>query len=185
MATSVQIVVIIVLVSNLAIIYLPFSKIKKACLSLVVFFGACLCATYGNGQEGAVPSHIVEVASHGPEAKKAMMARFNISEERMNRELNPKPVELRKPTTAELVTGMVSSMALLAILMTPFSLAMVRESSDDDAKKAYNLAWTYNVLACAFVLSLYYGLELIILPWRKKMLEEGRLFSALSKKELA
>ncbi len=181
--TSVQIVVIIVLVSNLAIIYLPFSKIKKACLSLIVFFGACLCAAYINGQQGAIPLHIVKVA-HNQEAQKAMMARFNIAEASMDRELHPEPVELRKPTTVELVTVMVGSMALIAILLTPFALAIVKDKKGDDAKKAYNLAWTCNVLACAFVLSLYYGLELIILPWRKKMSEKMQIFSTLPKKEL-
>lgn len=189
MATMTLIVVIIVLVSNLAIIYLPFSKAKKACLSLVVLSVFTFCSILYSDWNNDVPCDIVRVAKNSPEAKKAMMARFNISEARMDRALHPElynKANSKEYTPTQWCIGVVEFVLLIAaIIFTPVMVSCCRESSDDDAEKAYNLAWTYNVLACAFVLSLYYGLELVLLPWRKKMLEKGQLFSTLPKKELA
>ena len=169
MTAIVLIVVIVFLTANLAILYLPFDKTKRAILSAISFgILTVFCGTY-NACHNGIPAHIYEKIKYAPnvEAKRSMMASFNISEEKLNNYI--KMHEAKKPTPIELgVTLMLS----VTLVLTPVLLNAVRDDKDDEAKKVYRILFSLNILASGFLLSLYYGLELPILPWAKKALKK-------------
>ena len=161
MTTFALIVVIIALTGNLAILYLPFDKMKKAKLSAVVWVGLTVCAVFFNAQEDNIPVILKDkiAQTKNPESRKAMMATFNITEEKLNTQTEmPTPIELG-----------VTLLLISALVFTPILLSVVRDGNDTTAKKVHQAAFSINVVACAFLLSLHYGLELTIVPWYKKI----------------
>lgn len=162
MATSVLIIVIITLVGNLAILFLPFGKMEKAALSGVVGIVLIVGAVASNAATGEMPFVIREKIAKAPtpEAKQFLTARFNITEAEPENKAaaeTPTPIELG-----------VSCLVGLALTLTVVLLAAVRECDDKTAKAANSAALALNVTATGFLLSLVYGLQLSLVAWIKK-----------------
>ena len=178
MATTMTlIVVIVVLVWNLGVLYLPFDKRMKARLSLGSFallLMFCVCnANKGDEPKQHVYRQIVWQKARNPQAAQAMMAAFNVSEEELN-------TEAQKPTPIE---AMVYSLLALALITPLLINVVVMEKEDDKAtEKELQLIFALNVVAAACLFSLYYGLKLAIVPWIKKKSMEGKTSSALNSK---
>lgn len=175
MATTELFVVIIILVWNLAVLYLPFEKKQRARLSFISIAVLIVFCLLNNGKSNAPkPSICQQIAwnkAHHPETAKAMMAAFNISEDELTN-------NIKKPTPIE---GMVFIVLTLALLTPLLINVVVMEKEDDNVtKKGFQLIFALNVVASALLLSLYYGLELTIIPWIKKS-EMRKLFPITSK----
>ena len=167
MTTYALIVVIIILTCNLAILYLPFNKQKKAVLSSVTVGFLVVACLAQNAWNNEVPVLVREkiVNADNPAAQRAMMTTFNISEEKLNTETTtPTPIELG-----------VAVMLVLALVFTPLLTYVVRDCDNLTAKKVQQIAFSLSAVACALVLSLYYGLELMLVPWYKKRRKKGNL----------
>lgn len=160
MATTTLIVVIIVLLGNLGILYLPFDKKKKAVLSLISTAVLVICALSCNAQKNEIPVMMREkiAKAENQQGQKAMMATFNLSEEKLNtKEDNPTPIEIG-----------VSVVLVFALVFTPLLIYVVKDQDEKTTKKVHQKALILNALAVLLVLSLYYGLKLTIVPWIKK-----------------
>ena len=164
MATTVLIVVIIVLTSNLAILYLPFDKKRKAQLSLVIIGALVIFCLSHNAWNNETPVQIREkiVMIQDAQVKKSMMATFNVTEETLN---------IQQTAHTPIENG-VAVVLVLALVFTPILLHVVVDNDDKQVKKVHLLAFTLNVVASAFLLSLYFGLKLTIIPWIKKNREK-------------
>jgi len=176
MTTLALAAVIVILVWNLAVLYLPFEKKMKARLSLVSFailigFGPFMCNEQDPKQD--LYRKIAWHQIHNPQTAKAMMAAFNVSENELN-------TEAHKPTPIEARVFAILAMALI----TPFLINVVIMDSDDDKETDRELKWllVLNIVASALLLSLYFGLKLALVPWTKKKLMEGKTSSALNSK---
>ena len=160
MTTLTLIVVIIVLLGNLGILYLPFDKKKKAVLSLISVVVLAICVLSCNAHKKEVPVLMREkiAKAENPQGQKAMMATFNLSEEQLNtKEDNPTPIEFG-----------VTVVLVFALVFTPILINAVRDQDEKTTKKVHQKALILNALAVLLVLSLYYGLKLTIVPWIKK-----------------
>lgn len=178
MATLTLIVVIVFLTANLAILYLPFDKTKRAMLSAISVGLLTVCGLAHGAWNNEIPVHICEKIKHAPnvEAQRSMMATFNVSEEMLNNH-TAAPAEM--PTPIEFGMAFVVTVILIAALVfTPLLLLVARNDDDATAKKVHRIAFSLNILASGFLLSLYYGLELPILPWIKKTSETKRVTSS-------
>ena len=177
MATLTLIVVIVFLTANLAILYLPFDKTKKAMLSAVSIGLLTVCCLAHSAWNNEIPVHICEKIKNAPnvEAQRSMMATFNVSEEMLNNHTTA-PAEM--PTPIEFGVAFVVTVILIAALVFTPLLLLVARDDDNTAKKVHRIAFSLNILASGFLLSLYYGLELPILPWIKKTSETKRVTSS-------
>lgn len=165
------IVVIIFLTANLAILYLPFDKSKKAVLSLISLGVLFVFSLSHNALNYKVPVQMSEkiVLADNNVAQKSMMATFKVSEEQLNTTKKmPTPIELG-----------VTISVILALVFTPLLLNAVKED-DRSAKKVHKIVFSLNAVACGLLLSLYYGLELTIVPWFKKTAEKPKTSPVLT-----
>jgi small-conductance mechanosensitive channel len=166
MTTSQLIVVIIILIWNLAVSYLPFAKKVRARLSFISIAVLVVFCLLNMGTPQDSKQHIYrQIAwnqTHHPQTAKAMMAAFNVSEEEL-------ATKAEKPTPIE---GMVFIFLALALL-TPLWINVAIIDSDDDAtiEKEHQLIFVLNAVAGGLFLSLYFGLELPLIPWFKKSQE--------------
>jgi len=166
------IVVIIFLTANLAILYLPFDKSKKAVLSLISLGVLFVFSLSHNALNYKVPvqmSEKIRLADNNV-AQKSMMATFKVSEEQLN-------TTKKMPTPIEL--GVTISI-ILALVFTPLLLNAVRDEDDRSAKKVHKIVFSLNAVACGLLLSRYYGLELTIVPWFKKTAEKPKTSPVLT-----
>ena len=172
MATITLIVVIIVLTCNMAILYLPFDKKKKAILSLGVVGIMVVGGLAHNAQTESVPVILEERIANIPDpvAQQAVMARFNVSV----RELN-KTTAIQTPIELS-----VAFVLIFALVFTPILINVAKNNDDVTAMKVHLLAFSLSAVACALLLSLQFGLELTLLPWYKKTLKEERPSPALT-----
>lgn len=175
MTTLALATVIVILVWNLAFLYLPFAKRMKAKLSLVSFailVGFCVFnMNTDNDSKQGIYRQIAWNQSRNPETAKAMMAAFNVSENEL-RANEPTPIE-------------AGVFAVLAVaILTPLLVNVAICDSDDDKRTDKELQWllALNIVASALLLSLYYGLKLSVVPWISKKLMEGKTSSALNSK---
>lgn len=165
------IVVIIFLTANLAILYLPFDKSKKAVLSLISLGVLFVFSLSHNALNYKVPVQMSEkiVLADNNVAQRSMMATFKVSEEQLNTTKKmPTPIELG-----------VTISVILALVFTPLLLNAVKED-DMCAKKVHKIVFSLNAVACGLLLSLYYGLELTIVPWFKKTAEKPKTSPVLT-----
>ena len=169
--------VIVILVWNLAVLYLPFAKRMKAKLSLgsfAILIGFCVfMSSHEQDSKQHIYRQIAWNQTHHPETAKAMMAAFNVSEEELN-------TEAHKPTPIE--AGVFAILALA--ILTPLLINVAIYDSDNDKESDKELKWllALNIVASALLLSLYYGLKLSIVPWISKKSMEGKTSSALNSK---
>lgn len=177
MATLALATVIVILVWNLAVLYLPFEKRMKARLSLVSFailIGFCVfMGSHEQDSKQDIYRQIVWNQTHHPEVAKAMMAAFNVSENELN-------TEEQKPTPIE-----ASVFAILALaLITPplINVAIADDDSNEKTDKELQMLLALNIVASALLLSLYFGLKLSVVPWISKKSMEGKTSSALNSK---
>lgn len=162
MATTVLIIVIIALLSNLIILLLPLGKEEKAALCVVVGVVFIVCAVIYNVQTGAIPSDVRERISAAPtlEAKQFLMARFGVTETALNvKSVN----ELKTPL--ELAGGVLT---VLGLILTWVLVVAVKNSDNKVAQKVHRFAIVLTVAAAMYLLSLYAGLQLTIVPWIKQ-----------------
>ena len=96
------------------------------------------------------------------QVKKSMMATFNVTEETLN---------IQQTAHTPIENG-VAVVLVLALVFTPILLHVVVDNDDKQVKKVHLLAFTLNVVASAFLLSLYFGLKLTIIHWIKKNREK-------------
>ncbi len=161
MTTLTILVIIIILLGNLFILYMPFSKKEKAgfCGAASLFLG--FWAIGYNAQTDHAGSFVYETIATAPtiNAKQCLMARFDITE-----------TELRSRVGDEAKTAIevgVYALVSLALVLGALLPSAVRNNDDKDAKAVYLLLIALNVTALAFLLSLAYGLQLRWLPWLK------------------
>lgn len=165
MATSISIVVIIFLIWNFAVLYLPFDKRKKAKLSAISVAVLALFALYTNARNYQIPACITAAMVDKPaEAKLSMMASFGIEERPSSEGKDLTPIELG-----------VAIFVTFAVIFVPTFIGVVRNKKDDeeeeeqqhDVQVAHKIALILCSVALALLLSLYFGLKLTLLPFIK------------------
>lgn len=174
MTTFTLTVVIIVLTCNLAILYLPFDKKKKAKLGLITGAFGVICALSYNAWNHEAPVYAKEIAARNETAQKAMMATFNVAEEKLD-------INTSKPTPIEQGVSIVLAFALV---FTPLLLHVVKDNNDKETEMVHKVTFTLNAVASALLLSLYFGLKLTIVPWIKTSVR-NKLSPMSVKEELA
>ena len=153
MATTTLIIIISALVGNLIILYLPIDKLKKALLCGMIGVALLIVAIVFNAQNYSVPAIYNE------------KARIALSE-RLQANAAPKiEVEPQLKTPLELAGGCLIA---LGLTLGIFLVVAVRNSNNKEADQAHQIAKALTIIATAYVLSLYYGLELAVVAWVKK-----------------
>ena len=181
MATFTLTVVIIGLTCNVALLYLLSDIKKMAMWSLVGWAGLVACVFFHNSEHYALPVLQTEriMNCQNPEGRMAMMAAFNVTEEQLYAE--PRPTEPLTP----IETG-VSVVVVLALVLTPILLNVVKEDNDDSTvKTVHREVYILNIVASILMLSLYFGLKLTIMPFYNKMFGKARKDLPITQKKLA
>jgi hypothetical protein len=180
MATFTLTVVIIALTCNVALLYLLSDIKKMAMWSLVGWAGLAACLLFHNSEHYALPVIQTEriMNCKNPEGRMAMMAAFNVTEEQLYAE--PRPTEPLTP----IETG-VSVVVVLALVVTPILLNVVKDNDDSTAKTVHCEVFTLNIVASILMLSLYFGLKLTIMPFYNKMFGKARKDLPITQKKLA
>jgi hypothetical protein len=178
MATSELYVVIGALVAQLAVLYLPFSNKKKAIYSLVVFaallLGLRLVGENDGGTKNHLPCNYREIIARNPYAKQTLMAAYNMTEAEIDAK---QPFEEGTP-----IERSVNLLAVMALYLTPLFIwaAICDKANDDEIKKVHQWTFALCTVAAASLLSLYYGLELTVMPLYKKAFRKAKPSPALS-----
>ena len=159
-------VVIGALVAQLAVLYLPFSNKKKAIYSFLVFatlmLGLGLVGENDGGTKNHLPCNYREIIARNPHAKQAFMATYNMTEAEIEAK---QPFEEGTP-----IERSVNLLAVLALYLTPLLIwaAICDDANDDEMKKVHQWTFALCAVGTALLLSLYYGLQLTIVPLYKK-----------------
>lgn len=172
MATLTLIVVIVLLTCNAAILYLPFDKHKRSILSWVVAGVLAVCCLAQNAWNNEIPVLMREkvIKLENVSVQKSMMATFNVSEEKLNPQTEmPTPIELG---------GTI--LLVFALVFTPLLVHVAKFQDDNEAKEVHQWALTLCIAACVYLLSLYYGLKLAVMPFYNKVLGKDKTSPALT-----
>jgi len=178
MATAELYVVIGALVAQLAVLYLPFSNKKKAIYSLVVFaalmLGLCLVGESDGGNRSHLPYNYRETINRNPYAKQTLMAAYNLTEAEIEAK---QPFEEGTP-----IERSVNLLAVMALYLTPLFIwaAICDKANDDEIKKVHQWTFALCTVAAASLLSLYYGLQITLMPIYKKAFRKAKPSPALS-----
>ncbi len=166
MATAELYVVIGALVAQLAVLYLPFNNKKKAIYSLVVFaalmLGLCLVGESDGGNRSHLPYNYRETINRNPYAKQTLMAAYNLTEAEIEAK---QPFEEGTP-----IERSVNLLAMLALYFSPLFIWAARcdDTDENEMKKVHQWTFALCAVAAASLLSLYYGLQLTLVPLYKK-----------------
>lgn len=159
-------VVIGALVAQLAVLYLPFSNKKKAIYSLLVFATLLLGLRLVGENDGRTKNHLPcnyrEIIARNPYAKQTLMAAYNMTEAEIEAK---QPFEEGTP-----IERSVNLLAVMALYLTPLFIWAARcdNFDENEMKKVHQWVFALCAVAAASLLSLYYGLQLTIVPLYKK-----------------
>ena len=162
--TAIELCVVIgILVAYMAILYLPFDKKKKVVYIFVVLMTATIIGMVGYDKEEGknhLPYNCEEIIQRNPYAKETLMAAYNLSEVDFEAAIPFKDVSP--------IEKMVGSMVAVALVCTPMLMFAVKDDTEKEIEKVQKSVFALCAVATALLLSLFYGLKLMIVPVYKK-----------------